>query len=158
MMRSRQDGSILLLAMLVLLLPVLVAAGGWLGTLLEVPLSRLHPTIRLADRIHLEEAGQVEGTIDASDAFRETGRPIEELYQKASEETEWFGVAGIWLGAWVGLVIGVKLIHLSVRRRRTDYQPERAGCVACGRCFWYCPEEQVRLGLIQNVPAAGDQP
>ena len=55
-------------------------------------------------------------------------------------------VPAAWLGAWVGLVIGVKLIHLSLRRRRSDYQPDRSGCVSCGRCFWYCPAEQARLG------------
>ena len=60
----------------------------------------------------------------------------------------------LWLGGWVGLVIGVKLIHLSLRRRRTDYSPDRGGCVSCGRCFWYCPCEQVRLGLIENVEEA----
>ncbi|MHC4407171.1 MAG: hypothetical protein ACYTG0_46760, partial [Planctomycetota bacterium] len=52
---------------------------------------------------------------------------------------------------WIGLVIGVKMIHLSIRRRRIDYEPDRAGCVSCGRCFWYCPPEQVRLGLIDDV-------
>ena len=52
--------------------------------------------------------------------------------------------------AWVGLVIGVKLVHLSIRRRREEYVPDRAGCVSCGRCFWYCPGEQARLGLIQG--------
>ena len=57
-------------------------------------------------------------------------------------------------GAWIGLVIGVKLIHLSIRRRRTEYEPDRANCVSCGRCFWYCPNEQVRLGLIDVAPAA----
>jgi NosR/NirI family transcriptional regulator, nitrous oxide reductase regulator len=45
----------------------------------------------------------------------------------------------------------VKLIHLSLRRRRTDYQPDRAACVSCGRCFWYCPGEQVRQGWIQEI-------
>ena len=55
------------------------------------------------------------------------------------------------LGAWTGFVIGVKLLHLSVRRRRDDYQADRAGCVSCGRCYWYCPVEKVRLGLIKDV-------
>jgi formate hydrogenlyase subunit 6/NADH:ubiquinone oxidoreductase subunit I len=50
------------------------------------------------------------------------------------------------------LVVGVKLIHLSIRRRRTEYQPDKANCVSCGRCFWYCPVEQLRLGLIQTLP------
>jgi len=61
--------------------------------------------------------------------------------------------SGAWLGAWVGLVLGVKLVTLSIRRRRQDYQPDRSGCFSCGRCFWYCPEEQIRLGLIEALPA-----
>jgi len=142
------------LAALIVLAPLLVAMGAWLGTRMKVPLSRLHPSVRLAERIRLEETGRVEGTIDASDAFRNTGRPVAELYREAFEQTRRFAVAGGWFGAWVGLVIGAKLIHLSVRRRRTDYQPDRANCVACGRCFWYCPNEQARLGLICPTTAA----
>ena len=65
-----------------------------------------------------------------------------ELYAEAARLRAAFRRAGGWFGAWVGLVIGVKLIYLSVRRRRTDYQPDRAACVSCGRCFWYCPCEQ----------------
>jgi len=146
------------LAMLILLLPVLVALGAWLGRGLKGPLSRLHPTVRLADRVLLEETGQVADTTDASDAFRKTGRSIEDLGREAIVQTERFGTAGGWLGAWVGLVIGAKLIHLSLRRRRTDYQPDRINCVSCGRCFWYCPNEQARLGLIADSPASSSEP
>jgi Fe-S-cluster-containing hydrogenase component 2 len=49
------------------------------------------------------------------------------------------------------LVIGIKLISLSIRRKRVDYQPDPSRCVSCGRCYWYCPGEQVRLGLISDV-------
>ncbi|GAF95735.1 unnamed protein product, partial [marine sediment metagenome] len=42
------------LAWLILLLPLLVVLGAWLGTRLQVPLSKLHPTVRLAERIRLE--------------------------------------------------------------------------------------------------------
>ncbi len=48
-------------------------------------------------------------------------------------------------------MIGLKLVTLSIRRKRTDYQPDRSRCVSCGRCYWYCPSEQVRLGLIRDV-------
>ena len=146
------------LAALILLLPVLVATGVGLGRGLKVALSRLHPTVRLAERIRLEEQGQVEGTTDASEAFRKTGRPVEELFDEQRKQTNRFGVAGGWFGAWVGLVIGLKLIHLSVRRRREDYQPDRTNCVSCGRCFWYCPNEQARLGLTADVVAANRTP
>jgi ferredoxin len=139
------------LAVLLVLLPVLVAVGAWLGGYLEVPLSRLDHTVRLAERVRLEETGEVEGTTDASDAFYESGRPTRELYAAAIGRRELFGVAGTWLGVWGGLVVGVKLVHLSIRRRREEYLPDRASCVSCGRCFWYCPVEQARLGLIQNA-------
>lgn len=136
-------------------LPLLTLGGGWLGGQLAVPLSRLHPVVRLADRVRQEETAKVEGGNDASDAFRNTGRAKEDLYRDAIRRTNAFGRAGMWFGAWTGLVVAVKLIYLCLRRRREDYQPDRAGCVSCGRCFWYCPEEQNRRGWIQSeAPAA----
>jgi len=131
--------------------PILMALGAVLGASLAVPLSRLDPDVRLAERIRLEDTGKVEGTTDASEAFRNTGQPAVELYELSLERRKEFGTLGLWLGAWVGLVIGVKLVVLSVRRKRTDYVPDRTRCVSCGRCYWYCPGEQVRLGLISDV-------
>ncbi len=175
------------LALAIVLLPVLILLGAGLGCLLGEPMSRLHPTIRLAEEIYREEkakheyaeitarqteeaadAGQLAvlesimlGT-DATDAFRNTGEPIEGLYHKAFAKWEEFHRAGMWFGVWVGLVIGVKLIHLQIRRRRADYEPDRGSCVSCGRCFRYCPGELERRGLIQDVAepakqAAGDK-
>ncbi len=141
------------LVVLLALLPLLVGGGWWLGTQLAIPLANLHPTVRLAERVRAEETGVVEGTTDASDAFRNTGRQREQLYAEALRWFDLFRVSGAWLGAWVGLVVGVKLVTLSMRRRREDYEADRSGCVSCGRCFWYCPEEQLRLGLIQELPA-----
>jgi len=131
------------LAALIVLLPVLVAGGAWLGSGLSVPLAKLHPTVRLAEQMRLEETGRAEGSTDASDAFRATGRPLGDLYRDAIKlQTGRFVAAGRWLGGWVGLVIALKLIHLCLRRRRDDYQPDRGTCVSCGRCFWYCPNQQ----------------
>jgi NosR/NirI family transcriptional regulator, nitrous oxide reductase regulator len=145
------------LALLLVLCPVLMASGFWLGRQLELPLAQVHPAVRLADRIRLEQTGLIEGTNDASDAFRNTGRTADDLYQEAASIRRTYRAAGGWFGAWVGLVIGGKLIHLSVRRRRTDYQPDRTACVACGRCFWYCPGEQSRQGWIQTIePVASE--
>jgi NosR/NirI family transcriptional regulator, nitrous oxide reductase regulator len=134
------------LACILVLCPVLIVAGLWLGRKLEFPMSLVHPTVRLAQRIRLEQTGQIEGTTDASEAFRHTGRQVEELYGEAKQIGNKFRLAGGWFGGWVGLVIGVKLIYLSVRRRRVDYEPDRAACVSCGRCFWYCPLSQWERG------------
>jgi ferredoxin len=137
-----------------LVAPVIVVAFWWLGTVLAVPLTQWHPESRLAEQIRLEELGVAEQTTDASDAFRGSGRSVDQLYQSAVTRRNEFVTLGGLLGAWTGLVIGFKLIHLSVRRRRDDYQADRAGCVSCGRCYWYCPVEKVRLGLINDVNEA----
>ena len=54
----------------------------------------------------------------------------------------------------VGLVIGLKLIGLTMRPSRADYEPDRGACFGCARCFSYCPSERVRVGLQPLAPAA----
>jgi ferredoxin len=71
----------------------------------------------------------------------------------AADARHRFDVACWLFGGWAGLVIGLKLIAVSVRPARSDYEPDRGACMACGRCFMACPNERVRLGLM---PAAED--
>ncbi len=133
------------LGLLILLLPILVMLFGLLGSSLKKVTARMDETVRLAERIYLEETGKVEETTDASDAFRSTGKENAELYDQASAIREKFGFAGWFFGGFVGLVLGLKLIALTVRRQSSDYEADRAGCIACGRCYTYCPREHVRL-------------
>jgi len=129
------------LVFLIILLPILVLSFGWIGSILQPVTSRVHATVRLADRIYLEETGQAEGTTDASDAFRATGKDIKVLYAEALAIQARFGLGGWLAGGFIGLVIALKLIGPSLRRHRSDYEADRAGCLACGRCFEYCPKE-----------------
>lgn len=133
------------LALFLLLLPVLVAAGVWSGHAVRNPLARVHPRVRTAERIYLEEAGKVQGTTNISDAFRATGQSTEVLYEEATKIRSQFGLGGALLGGFIGLVGAGKLIALSVRRRRTEYEADPAGCFACGRCYNSCPKEHERL-------------
>jgi len=133
------------LLLLLALLPLLVFLCGWAGAAAKVRTSRMHATVRLAERVYIEEAGKVQGTTDPSSAFRATGKEIEQLYSDASAIRERFGLGGWFVGGFIGLVAGLKLIGVSLWRRRTDYEADRAGCLACGRCFEYCPREHARL-------------
>jgi NosR/NirI family nitrous oxide reductase transcriptional regulator len=132
------------IAFLLVLLPVLIFLGGWAGNSVKNKLAQMHPTVRLAERVRMEETGQVEGTTDASDAFRSTGMANTELYEQASNIRQSFGIGSLLLGAFIGLIIGMKLIAVSVWRGRPDYEADRASCFACGRCFEYCPIEHKR--------------
>ena len=141
------------LVLFLVLLPVLVAAGGWGGYALKERLARLHPRVRTAERVFLEETGRVTGTTNASDAFRTTGQASEVLYKEATAIRNRFAVGGGLLGAFVGLVAGGKLVALSVRRRRTEYEADPAGCFACGRCYESCPKEHERLKKAKGAVA-----
>lgn len=159
------------LAVLLPLVPLLIGAGVLLGQGLAFPLARLHSTVWLAECVREAEqnapdatddepAALPTGRDDAVRAFRNTGRPVAELYGEALALRERFRWLGAGLGAWVGLVIGVRLVALARRRIRSDYEPDRASCVSCGRCYWYCPHEQVRQGRLVALPVvsapAGD--
>lgn len=140
------------LALLLILVPLLLAGGGCFGWYLGEPFSRVHFTVQQAQRVRLEETGRITGTDDISDAFYKTQRPREELYAEADAIRGRFDIGGTLLGVWVGLVVAVKLIHLSVYRTRTDYEPDRATCLSCGRCFKYCPVERKRLKTLKGEP------
>ncbi len=133
---------------LIAMLPVLVAGLGWAGSSLSGPMSRAHATVRLAERVCVENAGQVTEMTDASKAWRDTGEKIEQLYGRADAIRGQFHLGGWWMGGFVGFVIGLKLLGLSLQWPREDYQANRGGCVACGRCFAACPREHLRLGEI----------
>jgi len=132
------------LALLLVLLPILIFLGGWAGSKLKTVASRMHPSVRLAERVRLEETGKVEGTTDASDAFRATGTETADLYESASNIRARFGLGCLIFGGFIGLVIGLELVSVSVWRQRQDYEADRASCLACGRCFEYCPREHLR--------------
>ncbi|MFP4057021.1 MAG: 4Fe-4S binding protein [Candidatus Brocadiia bacterium] len=133
------------LAALLALLPVLVAVGALLGGLLGTPFARMHPRVRLAERIALEESGDAKkGGTDASEAFRETEEPVAALYADALARRGDFSAAARWLGAFLGAVVGIKLLALAARRGRADFEADPAACLACGRCLEFCPVEHKR--------------
>lgn len=139
-----------LLALLIVLLPVLILSGGWLGSKVSGSWSRMHPTVRLAERVYLENQGQIEEVDDSSLAFRATGEPFEALFGRADVIRKQFKYGCILLGVFMGFVAGVKLIKPSIRVKRTEYTAEKAGCFACGRCFKSCPQEHLRLKKIKE--------
>lgn len=143
------------LATLLLLAPMLVVLGGVLGWSIAAPLARINLTVRLAEYMYQEQTGKLQisagrendSIMREIEAFHNTGRAVDDLNSEASAILSKFRIAGLCFGIWTGLVIGIKLIHLSIRRRRTDYEPDPAGCVSCGRCFSYCPTDN-QLPLI----------
>lgn len=130
------------------LLPVMVAGGAWLGRLSSPALSLQNRAVALAERIWREDHGQARGTTDASVAFRAQGVSPGELYWQAGEIRKRFDPGAMLLGGWVGLVIGLKLVSLSLIRKQRDYEADPAACYSCARCYLSCPLEQERLAAL----------
>jgi len=129
------------LAALLLLLPVLVILGGWLANLSGPLLARVHPTVRLANRLWLEEQGRVDGKTEATEAFELHGILSADLYREAADIHARFDVGAWGFGGWLGLVLGLKMIGQAVRRHRPEYDIDPGSCMACGRCYASCPVE-----------------
>jgi len=125
-----------------LLLPVLIAVFSLAGGLAGRPLSSSNRTVRLAEQIAAQDRGAAEAT-DESRAFRGGGVSTDDLYDEAKRIRLGFTRGATVLGAYLGLVIGLKLIALTGTRRRDGYEPDRMNCLSCGRCFEYCPREHL---------------
>jgi NosR/NirI family nitrous oxide reductase transcriptional regulator len=130
------------LAVLLCLLPVLAFAGGWTASHLDVSLSMSHRSVALAEQIAAEAADSSVEATEESDAFRASGDSVASLYADAWRVRKQFAV-GLWIvGGFMGLVIGGKLIVVSIRRTRVDYEPDRPTCLSCARCFASCPKDE----------------
>jgi ferredoxin len=143
------------LAGAVLALPFIVFVFAQLGGAAAPRLAMYHRDVRTAQLLFLEEEKWVE-TSGASAETRglvQIGTPSSEVYQRAVDVSTMLRLAGIGLGCWIGLVIGIKWITLTLRRRRTDYEVDPARCFACGRCFWYCPNQKEQRLLLADERA-----
>jgi NosR/NirI family transcriptional regulator, nitrous oxide reductase regulator len=144
--QSNRDRNIKQLAVLFLLVPVIVLGSGWVVSRLHAPLSAQHSTVALADTIMLENSGARAFTTEESDIFRASGKPSEELFAEADILRDKFKTGAWVLGLFLGCIVCVKLIGLTMLKRHTEYTTNTGHCLSCARCFSYCPIEQVRLG------------
>lgn len=146
------------LGLLLLALPVMIALSAGLGWRVSGVLARVDPTVSLADRVWLEQQGLALGTTGASQAFYRQGRPYEELYAEAARIRQRFAPGTAALGGWVGLVLGLRLIGLSLRRHRVEYEADPGACLACGRCYEACPVEHARAQGLPVEELLGAEP
>ena len=138
------------LGWLVLLVPALIVGGGLIGSRLAVPVAKLNPTVELAERYIKQQKSPVDYGLMTPEtlSLQRADRDPEALLKSATDLRHRFWLACVAFGGWIGLVLGMKLVTLSLRTLRTDFEPDRGACFACARCFRSCPQEWVRAGLM----------
>ncbi len=136
----------------VLLIPVLMAVGGWMMSASHRWLASAHQEVALAQTIakHPELLTQ-KGNVDI-DTFLASGMSLEALNTKAEVVREKFRIGGWYAGAFIGLVLGLMLLNEVVFRKQEIYQANRSNCMSCGRCMDFCPVEPPVGRNGRNVP------
>ncbi|MHB1456475.1 MAG: 4Fe-4S binding protein [Armatimonadota bacterium] len=147
---NRKEGKRRLIIWLALL-PVLIGIGAASGRLGGMGLARANYDVKLASQLWHKEQKSPGVPTDQITAFQKTGKPNAIAYEKALSIQHEFKTGGMLLGGWIGLVIAIKMIMLSIRRRRADYEADAAGCVGCGRCYSSCPVEQSRFEDLESI-------
>lgn len=138
---------------LLAVLPILIAAGVLLGVKFSGTAALMHPTVALAHRWMREQNAPVKtGVLSPEDLALERARQRPNELINAAAAIQRKIRVGTWLfGGWIGAVIGLKLLALSVPRFRTDFEPSAGACFACARCFESCPNEIIRRGGLTTV-------
>ncbi len=129
------------------MLPLIMILGAGLMHSMSDTFSHVNKDVRLYEMVLENEISPKEVQSLELQAFYGKGGSIEELTPFVEKIKQEFKLYSTIMGAFLGLVIGLTLIELSLKRTRKQYKIDDAKCVNCGRCFDYCPQNK----LVQNL-------
>ncbi len=141
---SRQQG-VKRIVLYAVVLPLLMVAGALLMRSVSDSLSRGNKEVRLYDLVVQHEAAPQDVLSLELEAFYGQGGTIEGITGTYEQIRDAFRLYATIAGGLIGLVIGCTLIRLSVKRTRRLYEIDAAACVACGKCFSYCPQYNIEV-------------
>ncbi len=127
------------------MLPLLTVGGALLMQSRSEVLAGANKDVRLMRMLNEYDAAPDEGMTPEVEAFYEMGRSIDELTERVDATMQSFRHWSLIAGGMIGLSLGCRLIRLSVKRTRKTYEIEPAACVACGKCFNYCPQNKSKI-------------
>jgi ferredoxin len=125
-----------------IILPVLIVVGALITRSLSHELSLQNKTVRLYEYIRQQETSPTDVMPVELETFYGQGGTDEQISSEYEAVQSEFRMYSTVAGALLGLVIGMMLISLSTKRARKEYEIDHSACVACGRCFEYCPQKK----------------
>ncbi|GHT16140.1 hypothetical protein AGMMS4956_17790 [Bacteroidia bacterium] len=125
-----------------IVLPVMCVIGALIMRTMSDALSTAHRDVRLYEQVlQNEKAPQNVLSVDL-EAFYGQGGTVAEITERVEKIQSDFKTYSTIAGTLMGLVIGLTLIGLSVKRTRKTYEIDDARCVNCAKCFNYCPQNR----------------
>jgi NosR/NirI family nitrous oxide reductase transcriptional regulator len=122
-----------------LMIPVLAAAFAILLYNAAPALSVVNNNVKLAREIRLEKEKGIKAVSKAAVAFFESGKTEDQLFEEEQQIIGRFRKGAPWVGIFLGLSLGIGFLRLTLRRIRTEYEPDRGRCYSCAKCFKFCP-------------------
>jgi ferredoxin len=122
---------------LVALSPAILAMGMFTGANLGEPLSRLHREIVLDERV---QAGMLKEN-DVIAFFNNDGHR-EGLHLRAQSARRTLKRAGGVFGIYLGFIFIGSIVAITRRRQNRFHQVDPWNCIACGRCYDWCPRNR----------------
>jgi NosR/NirI family nitrous oxide reductase transcriptional regulator len=120
------------------MIAVLVWAGlGWRGGL---TLAQWHPTVQLAAQVEAQTPGALPKPGTAMAAFAALGEDRGLLLTAARQIQTRMQSATAVLGAALALILLAWWWRYQRGQPQADYLASSADCLACGRCYDYCPQ------------------
>jgi len=123
----------------ILFIPLFAIAGAYMFKNLAPALSVINSTVRLSREIRFEKESGIEAVTKSALAFKEAGQTETDLFAQEEFIINRFRKASPWAGIFLGIALGIGMVSLSIRSRRTEYKPDQGKCYSCGKCFKYCP-------------------
>ena len=123
-------------------LPLLMVAGALIMRWSSPDLARANREVRLYEMVTRYESGPGDVMEDEVEAFYSQGRNLTELSASKDEVLARFSLYSTLCGILIGLVVGCKLLEMSLKRGRKEYEIDYERCVGCAKCFDYCPQNR----------------
>lgn len=125
-------------------LPLLTVGGALLLDSQHDSLSLANKQVRL---LHLLQTQEETATLQMApevEAFHEMGGDVQVLEEQVGHIRQQFHLWSLLAGGLIGFSVGCRLLRLSVKRTRKTYEIDPVACVACGKCWSYCPQNKSR--------------
>lgn len=133
-------------------LPVLMIAGALIMRWSSPDLARANSEVRLYEMVTAYEASMDNEMEPEVEAFYSQGRNLGELEASKDDVLKSFRLYSTLAGILIGLVIGLKLLEMSLKRGRKEYEIDYANCVGCAKCFDYCPQNKLTAKVPVQKP------
>jgi ferredoxin len=122
-----------------IMIPVLAVAGGLILNSLAPSLGVADSTVRLAREIRKEKVSGIESAAKSVAVFKESGKTETVLFTEEDAIISRYRKGSTWAGIFLGISLGIGMVGLTIRSKRSEYKPDQGKCYSCGRCFHYCP-------------------